>query len=64
MIQFKNVTKIFGEKMVLEDINLTINDNELVCIVGPSGAGKSTLLHTLIGAIPPTTGIIQVNDFK
>jgi lipopolysaccharide transport system ATP-binding protein len=45
----------------LRNINLKIHEGERVGIVGPNGAGKSTLLKTIVGAISPTNGSIQVN---
>ena len=47
MIEFKNVTKAFGDNVVLDDINLTFNDGEVTSIVGPSGTGKSTLIRLI-----------------
>lgn len=47
MIEFKNVSKLYGEVDALTDINLTINDGEIFGLVGQSGAGKSTLLRTI-----------------
>lgn len=41
---------------VLEDINLTIKTNEVVCLIGPSGCGKSTIMRILAGLIKPTKG--------
>lgn len=61
MLTFKNVSKIFGSKKTLQDINLTIYPEEFVLLVGPSGAGKSTLMHLLIGADKPTEGEIIID---
>ncbi len=47
MIEFKNVSKHFGQIQVLHDINLSINQGEVVVIIGPSGSGKSTLLRCI-----------------
>lgn len=62
MIQFKNVSKIFGERYVLKDINLEVMPRELVSIIGPSGAGKTTLFNLLIGSATPSEGQIMVDD--
>ena len=45
MIKVKNLTKSFGENVVLRDISEEIKPNEVVCVIGPSGSGKSTLLR-------------------
>ena len=65
-IEVKNINKSFeGKKSdklsVLEDINLTINDGELICLLGPSGCGKTTLLRLIAGLDQPTSGEIVAN---
>ena len=65
-IDVKNINKSFeGKKSdklsVLEDINLTINDGELICLLGPSGCGKTTLLRLIAGLDQPTSGEIVAN---
>ena len=44
-IQLKNVTKKFGDQMVIDDLNLSIEDGSFTVLVGPSGCGKSTTLR-------------------
>ena len=61
MIELKNINKSFGDKSVLRDINLKINDGETIAIIGGSGSGKSTLLRLMIGLIRPTSGEIWIN---
>ncbi len=64
-IEIKNINKSFeGKKKdlsVLENINLTIDDGELVCLLGPSGCGKTTLLRLIAGLDHPTSGEIVAN---
>ena len=48
--------------VVLNDINLTINENDSVAITGASGAGKSSFLHILAGLDKPTSGNVYFND--
>jgi ABC-type nitrate/sulfonate/bicarbonate transport system ATPase subunit len=48
------------EVKALEDINLTIKEQDFVCIIGPSGSGKSTLLRLMEGLIFPTEGSIKI----
>ena len=63
MLHFKNVHKQYKNGIgVLEDINLTINQGELVSIVGHSGAGKSTLIKLLLGEESPSSGAVLFHD--
>ena len=60
-----NVSKVFktnhGKVVALDNVNLTIQEGEFVCIVGPSGCGKSTLLNLTAGLDKPTQGEIWSN---
>jgi len=58
LIEFKNVTKRFGDLAVLEKVNLTIQEGEITTIIGLSGAGKSVLLKHIIGLLAPDEGAI------
>ncbi|MEE1155909.1 MAG: ABC transporter ATP-binding protein [Methanobrevibacter sp.] len=64
-IEIKNINKSFdgrGKNLsVLEEISLTIDDGELVCLLGPSGCGKTTLLRLIAGLDQPTSGEIIAN---
>ncbi len=62
MIKIVNVTKIFGKKVALNNINLEIADGETLAIIGGSGSGKSTLLRLMIGLIKPTSGEIWIGN--
>ncbi|ADU68571.1 glutamine ABC transporter ATP-binding protein GlnQ [Erwiniaceae bacterium L1_54_6] len=64
MIEFKNVSKNFGQTQVLHDINLKINQGEVVVIIGPSGSGKSTLLRCINKLEEITTGDLIVDGMK
>lgn len=59
-ISFKNVTKKFGEHIILQDLNFDIPRNKIVTILGFSGAGKSTLLKHILGILHPTSGTVTV----
>jgi len=58
LIEFQNVTKRFGPKTVLEQINLKIYEGEITTIIGLSGGGKSVLLKHIIGLLQPDEGTI------
>jgi ABC-type polar amino acid transport system ATPase subunit len=64
MIDVKNLTKYFAELQVLDDINLTVDQGEVVSIIGPSGSGKSTLLRCLIGLEAIDSGNIKIEGKK
>lgn len=49
MLELKNITKSFGDKTIIDQLNLTVKDGEILSIVGPSGAGKTTLLRCITG---------------
>lgn len=68
-IELKSVEKWYNrggtnEVHALRDVDLSVADNEVVCIHGPSGSGKSTLLAILAGIIGPTSGSAVVNGKK
>lgn len=60
-IELVNVTFSYGNKPVLNNINLKINPGEWISLSGPNGAGKTTLLHLITGILEPTTGIISAS---
>lgn len=49
MLEVKNLYKSFGDRVILDNVNLTVKDGEILSIVGPSGAGKTTLLRCITG---------------
>ena len=56
MIELKNIAMEFDGRKILEDINLTVQEKEVLVIIGPSGSGKSTLLRLIIGLTRPSAG--------
>jgi phospholipid/cholesterol/gamma-HCH transport system ATP-binding protein len=69
LIAFKDVTKRFGNKIVLDKANLAIYENQITTIIGKSGSGKSVLLKHIIGLLSPDEGSIffrgkPVNEMK
>jgi ATP-binding cassette, subfamily F, member 3 len=59
LLQLQNVTKAFGEKVLLENVTWQVGDRDRVGLCGPNGAGKTTLLKMLAGLDEPDTGLIQ-----
>ena len=60
-IEMKKVSKAFGKKVVLKDLDLTINRGESVVIIGGSGTGKSVTLKCILGLLHPDKGEIKFN---
>ena len=61
IIEIKNVSKSYGDNVIIENLNLYINKGEIVTILGPSGCGKSTTLRMVAGFEIPTSGQILLN---
>lgn len=55
-IQFENITKSFGRKIIIDNLNLNIKYKDIFGIIGKSGSGKTTLLSVLIGFLKPDKG--------
>lgn len=60
-IMLEGISKGFGEKSVLEDISLTVEEGETVAVIGGSGVGKSVLLKTVVGLMTPDAGTVEVD---
>ncbi|MFA5312441.1 MAG: ATP-binding cassette domain-containing protein, partial [Methanomassiliicoccales archaeon] len=58
MLRAWSVSKSFGQKEILKEVSLQINDRDRVAIVGPNGVGKSTLIKLLLGELKPDIGEI------
>jgi phospholipid/cholesterol/gamma-HCH transport system ATP-binding protein len=61
MIHIEDVCKSFGEKQVLDHLNLHIQKGEAITIIGGSGSGKSVLIKHIIGLLKPDSGKIMIN---
>jgi ABC-2 type transport system ATP-binding protein len=63
MIEFIDVTRMYGAKTAVSDLNLTIASGELFAFLGPNGAGKTTSIKMLVGLLRPTSGRVRVCGF-
>lgn len=62
MIEFDHVSKIYnGNKVAVEDVNLSFNKGEFICLIGTSGSGKTTTMRMINRMIDPTKGTIRIN---
>ena len=69
LVEFKNVTKRFDTRTILDNVNLKIYENHVTTIIGKSGTGKSVLLKHIIGLLALTEGSIlfrgkPINNLK
>ena len=62
LLSLRNIWVEYGEKIVLENVSLDIEEGSFVSIIGPSGAGKSSLLRVILGQETPTRGSILLDD--
>ena len=64
IIEIRNLTKKFNEKIILKNINLDLYEGESLAIIGASGSGKSVLLKNIIGLLKPEAGSIKINNVE
>jgi len=61
MLQIKGLNTYYGESHNLRDVDMSINQGEMICLIGRNGVGKTTLLKSLIGLLTPRRGEIIFN---
>ncbi|MFN6116329.1 MAG: energy-dependent translational throttle protein EttA [Flavobacteriales bacterium] len=62
VIEFKNVSKGFGDRLLIEDLSFALPPAGIVGIIGPNGAGKTTLFRMVMGAEQPDSGTITIGE--
>jgi ATP-binding cassette ChvD family protein len=62
VIEVNNLTKGFGDRVLIEDLSFTLPRNGIVGIIGPNGAGKTTLFKTLMGMEEPDSGVVKIGE--
>lgn len=62
MIEVRNLTKSFDDKVVLDNINVTFETGKTNLIIGQSGSGKTVLMKNLVGLLQPTSGEVLYDD--
>ena len=63
MIHAEGLSKRFGDKFALQDLNLDISAGEFFCYLGPNGAGKTTTIKLLTGLLHPTEGLARIGGY-
>jgi ABC-2 type transport system ATP-binding protein len=61
MIEIRNLTKSYGEKVAVDDLSFTVQSGTITGFLGPNGAGKSTTMRLILGLDSPTSGSALVN---
>ena len=61
IIEFKNVSLSYGNRLILDNISFKINEGQIFGMLGPNGVGKSTIFNLITGLITPKHGIIKIN---
>lgn len=61
-IEIDSLAKHFGDLVAVEEVSLSVESGELLCLLGPSGCGKSTTLRCIAGLETPTEGRVYIND--
>ena len=62
MLQVSGLNVYYGESHILRDVDLSVPNGQMVCLIGRNGVGKTTLLKTIMGLIRPRTGTITLDD--
>ena len=62
VIEVSNLTKGFGDRVLIDDLSFTLPRNGIVGIIGPNGAGKTTLFKTLMGMEPADSGTVKIGE--
>ena len=63
MIEVSRLTRLYGPRTAIDDLNFTVQAGEVVGFLGPNGAGKSTTMKVLTGFMPPSSGTVKVAGY-
>lgn len=61
LLEFTNVTKTYGSKQALSNVNFALEAGKIVGLLGPNGSGKTTIMKLINGLIQPTSGTVLIN---
>jgi len=62
VIEVNNLTKGFGDRVLIDDLSFTLPRNGIVGVIGPNGAGKTTLFKTILGLETPDSGSVKIGE--
>jgi ABC-2 type transport system ATP-binding protein len=63
MIEFQHATRYYGNRVAVEQLNLSVSPGELLALLGHNGAGKTTSIKMLVGLLRPTEGSVRINGY-
>lgn len=63
MLQLSNLTKRYGSRVVVDDLNIRVHQGELYAFLGPNGAGKTTTIKMITGLLKPESGSVKINNY-
>lgn len=63
LLEIDHLTKKYGTKLAVDDVNFNVNGGEIFGFLGPNGAGKTTTLKVIVGLLQPTAGTVRVNGY-
>ncbi|MFH1429657.1 MAG: LPS export ABC transporter ATP-binding protein [Candidatus Margulisiibacteriota bacterium] len=61
MLETQKLIKIYGQKIVVNEVSINVNPGEIVGLLGPNGAGKTTTFYMTVGLVPPNGGSVYLN---
>lgn len=64
ILSIKNLSKSYGQRLVVRDVSLEIKQGEVVGLLGPNGAGKTTCFYMVVGLIPAASGHIYIDNLE
>jgi branched-chain amino acid transport system ATP-binding protein len=59
LLRLEGINTYYGQMHILQDVNLEVREGELVCLLGGNASGKSTTLKTVLGIVPPRSGVVR-----
>ena len=63
IVELRGVTKAFGKKVILNNVDLKVYEGEAIGVIGPSGTGKSTILRLVAGLLAPDRGEVYTVSY-
>lgn len=63
MIELKNLSRKYGRRLAVDNLNFSAREGKIYGLLGPNGAGKSTTMNMIAGCLAPTSGVVTVNGY-